>query len=413
MFIMRYSHLFGSAEKNPSADATTANHRLLTQAGFVHQELAGVFSYLPLGLRVLNRIEDIVREEMDREGAQEVLLSALQSKNNWTTTGRWESMDVLFKLKSQTKNEYALGPTHEEVIVPLAKKYIHSYKDLPRAMYQIQTKFRDELRAKSGIIRGREFRMKDLYSFHATREDLEAYYKRITAAYKRIFKRLELDAKVVEASGGSFTKKLSHEFSILSPAGEDEIISCEACDFAQNVEVANVDLDTCPKCSGKVSRNKGIEGGNIFDLGDKFSKDFDLVFEDKDGSRKHPVIGCYGIGTSRLMGTIVEVHHDDKGIIWPEAVAPFQYHLIGLDLEDEDVNKKAHEVYDIIHRSGKTILFDDRVDVRAGAKFGTADLIGCPTRLVVSAKTLKQDAIEVKQRAQNESTVIPLKEFLQ
>lgn len=408
---MRYSQIFSKTTKSAPADATSINHKLLVQGGFVHQELAGVFSFLPLGLRVLTKIENIVRSEMNQMGAAELLLSALHPKENWKQTGRWDKVDVLFKVQSQTKNEYALGPTHEEIAVPLAKNFIQSYKDLPKAMYQIQTKFRDELRAKSGVIRGREFRMKDLYSFHASKEDLKEYYDKMKEAYLRIYKQVGLDAKVVEASGGEFTKKFSHEFQVVSAAGEDEILYCEKCTFARNSEVAE-DISTCPECGGELKQSKSIEVGNIFDLGSKFSEDFDVTFEDTDKQRKHVVIGCYGIGTSRLVGTLVEVHHDEKGIVWPESVAPFHVHLVGLDLDDEEVRAKADDYYNQLSEAGVDVLYDDRTNERPGSKFATADLIGIPHRLVVSAKTMKAGKVEYKKRDQDAVEMLEGSELL-
>jgi prolyl-tRNA synthetase len=408
---MRSSQIFSKTSKTAPADATSTNHKLLVQGGFVHQELAGVFSYLPLGVRVLNKVENIVREEMNSVGASEMLLSALHPKENWKKTGRWDSFDVLFKLQSQTKNEYALGPTHEEIIIPIAKQLIQSYKDLPRAVYQIQTKFRDELRAKSGIIRGREFRMKDLYSFHASAEDLKDFYEKMKPVYLSVFKRLELDAKIVEASGGAFTKKFSHEFQVASPAGEDEILVCEKCTFARNIEVGQ-DLEKCPECGSAIHKTKSIEVGNIFDLGEKFSKDFGVTFEDADKKRKNVIVGCYGIGTSRLVGTLVEIHHDERGIVWPASVAPFDVHLLGLDLEDAVVRKEAESLYEMLEKAGLEVLFDDNASERPGSKFASADLIGIPNRLVVSKKTVAQEKIEWKKRSESDAKFVGVSEIL-
>lgn len=406
---MRYSQIFSKTTKTAPADATSINHKLLVQGGFVHQELAGVFSFLPLGLRVLSKIENIVREEMNRAGAAELLLSALQPKEHWKQTNRWDKFDVLFKVQSQTGNEYALGPTHEEIAVPLAKKFIQSYKDLPKAMYQIQTKFRDELRAKSGVIRGREFRMKDLYSFHASKEDLLAYYEKMKESYLNVYRTVGLDAKIVEASGGAFTKKFSHEFQVVSPAGEDNILYCEKCTFARNTEVSE-GLSKCPDCGGALKESKSIEVGNIFDLGSKFSEDFDLTFEDSDKKRKHVVIGCYGIGTSRLVGTLVEVHHDDRGIVWPESVAPFRVHLVGLDLDNEEIRAKADAYYNELTEAGVEVLYDDRADERPGSKFATADLIGIPHRIVISKKTIEAGKIEYKRRDAEQAEMLEAQE---
>ena len=290
---MKYSKLFGKTLKTAPHDAESTNAELLARAGFVHQEMAGVYSWLPLGLRVLRKIENIIREELEAIGAQELLMPALEPKENWEKTGRWNSMDVLMKIKSQTGKEYALGPTHEEIITPLAAAFIQSYKDLPIALYQIQTKFRDELRAKSGVLRGREFGMKDLYSFHRSAEELAAYYPTVIRAYNEIFTRLGLNARITEASGGAFSKKLSHEFHVLTEAGEDRLILCPNCDFAQNLEIAAVKAGgKCPKCGGELFEAKGIEAGNIFDLGTKFTDVFEVDFTAEDGSRKRVHMGC-------------------------------------------------------------------------------------------------------------------------
>lgn len=406
---MRQSELFGKTSKNREADATSANHDLLVRAGFVDQLMAGVYSYLPLGLRVLNRISDIVREEMDRLAGQEIFLPALHPKENWKKTGRWDSMDVLFRVKSQSNSEYALGPTHEEVIVPLAKKHIASYRDLPRAWYQIQTKFRDELRPKAGLLRGKEFLMKDLYSFHADAADLRAYYERAKKAYTKVFRRCGLDTIIAEASGGSFTKEFSHEFQVPTPNGEDLIFTC-SCGFSRNREIADIkEGSVCPNCGKKsIKAVKSIEVGNIFDLGAKFSKDFDLTFADERGKQKEVIIGCYGIGISRLMGAIVEVRHDEHGIIWPEEVAPFAYHLISLG-DDDKAYQRSEKLYSRLVKDGKEALWDDRREASNAEKLADSDLIGIPTRLVISPKT--GDKVEVKKRSEETSTLVSTKEL--
>ncbi len=305
---MKYSNLLGKTKKNVPGDAVTANHKYLLQAGYIDQLSAGIFTWLPLGLRVLRNVERVIREEMNAIGGQEVGMPALIQKTNWTQTGRWENVDVLFKTKSQTDKEYGLGFSHEEVVTPLAAQFIHSYRDLPLFIYQIQTKFRDELRAKSGILRGREFGMKDLYSFHVSEADLHSYYETVKAAYMKIFARLGLHrVKIAEASGGSFTKKNSHEFNVLTPAGEVDLLYCQNCSFAHNAEITDKKAgETCPKCKkGTLTSGKAIEVGNIFDLGPKFARDFNVSFTDTEGNKKTAVMGCYGIGTTRLVGTIV------------------------------------------------------------------------------------------------------------
>ncbi len=406
---MLYSKLFGKTKKEVK-EYESISHKLLTQAGFIDQVASGIFEYLPLGKIVLSKIENIIREEMSAIDAQEVLMPSLHPKNLWEQTGRWSSVDVLFKVKSQWANEYALAPTHEETVTPLAKKFIKSYKDLPLALYHITAKFRDEKRAKSGILRGREFGMKDLYSFHTDKEDLEKYYKKVIDAYLKIFSRCGFkDIKITEASGGSFTKKFSHEFNVITPAGEVDLIYCSKCNFAQNEEISTV-KDKCPKCQSSLLKNKAIEVGNIFDLGTRFSEAFDLKFTDKDGSQKYPVMGCYGIGTTRIMGAVVEVYHDDHGIIWPEEVAPYRFHLIGLDLKDEKIKSKVYQVYKVLKENGLEVLFDDREEVSAGEKFNNTDLIGIPYRLVISKKTGKK--IEIKKRSEKEIKIIELNQIL-
>ncbi len=406
---MLYSHLFGKTKKEVR-QYESINHKLLTQAGFIDQVASGIYEYLPLGKRVLAKIENIIREEMNNIGAQEILMPLIHPKNLWESTDRWQSVDVLFKIKSQWSQEYALAPTHEETVTPFAKKFIKSYKDLPLALYHITTKFRDEKRAKSGILRGREFGMKDLYSFHASKKDLDDYYQKVINAYLKIFSRCGLnDVKITEASGGSFTKKFSHEFNIITPAGEVDLVYCSKCSFAQNEEIATV-KDKCPKCQSPLFKNKAIEVGNIFDLGTRFSEAFELKFTDIDGQLKYPVMGCYGIGTTRLMGAVVEVFNDQDGIIWPKNIAPFQVHLIGLDQKDQIAKSKAHKLYQQLIAEKIEVLFDDREEVSAGEKFTDADLIGIPLRLVISKKTAEK--IEIKRRDEKKSQLLTFNQLL-
>lgn len=392
---MRYSQTIFKTLRQAPKEAETINHKLLVQAGFVRQLMAGVYTYLPLGHRVLDKIAQVVREEMDAIGSQEVLMPMLHPAENWKKTGGWESVDVLFKLQSRGKKDYALSQSHEEVVTPLAKEFINSAKDLPLSIYHIQWKFRDELRSKSGIMRGREFLMKDMYSWHLTQEDFEKYYERAKQAYLKVFKRLGLTAKVTEASGGAFTEKVSYEFEVLTEAGEANIMYCDRCDYCVNVD--DIQKETCPKCSSKLKAAKAAEVGNVFDLGQKYSKAFDLKI---DGV--YPIMGCYGIGVSRTMGVIVEKFHDEKGILWPKEIAPFAVHLIGLNGLGEEIYKKLLG-YDI------DVLFDD-TDKSAGEKFANADLIGIPVRLVVSEKT--GDNIEYKERNSDKVELLDIKEVL-
>ncbi|MDP2649088.1 MAG: aminoacyl--tRNA ligase-related protein [Patescibacteria group bacterium] len=404
---MRQSKLFTTTRRNAPKGEVVRNAELLIRGGFIHKEMAGVYSYLPLGLRTLSKIEQIIREEMDAVGGQEVRMATLHPSENWKKTGGWSSVDVLFKIQSRTEKEYALGSSEEEIVTPIAKEYIGSYKDLPLAVYQIEQKYRDELRAKSGIMRGREFGMKDMYSFHADQKDFERFYETVKDAYFKIFERCGLDAKVTEASGGAFSEKLSYEFMVLTDAGEDDILYCGECTHCANVEVAKSAAgDACPKCGkGKLTKARAAEVGNVFDLGQRYPKSFGFTYKDKDGNEQTPVMGCYGIGTTRLMGTIVEVLSDEKGMIWPATVAPFPVHLVAIAGGNADITEEADRIYELLSENGIYALYDDR-DERAGAKFADADLIGIPKRLVVSEKTVSAGGIEITDRSSGSSTLV-------
>ncbi len=387
---MLQSQLFSKTSRENPKDAISANAQLLERGGFVYKNSAGVYSFLPLGWRVLQKVAAIIREEMNALGAQEVLMPSLVEKKYLDATGRW-NVDVGFKVydnealrRAQGEHEpkFVLGWTHEEVITEMVSHFINSPKDLPFAAYQIQNKFRNEARAKSGLLRGREFMMKDLYSFHATQEDFENYYQQVKGAYEKVFKRLGLDALCVMASGGDFTGAYSHEFQVVASIGEDVIAICSGCGLAINQEISkSADKDLCSKCGGRVEVKNAIEVGNIFPLGQKYSSLF--------GLRTDVIMGSYGIGLGRVMGTIVEIHHDGKGIIWPESVAPFKVHLI----EIGDVSAK--EIYKRLQEDKIEVIYDER-QVSAGEKFADADLIGTPWRWVVSEKT--RGMIEVKER---------------
>lgn len=551
---MRYSKLFGKTRHNPPCDADSVNAKLLTQAGFIEKLAAGIYNFLPLGKRVLTKIDNIIREEMNAVDGQELLMPVLHPVELWQTTGRRKTMDeILYVTHASGDKEFVFGPSHEETVTPLVKKYISSYKDLPLSVYQIQTKFRDEPRAKSGLLRGREFGMKDMYSFHVSEEDLDRYYEVVKGAYLRVFERCGLFAHVIEASGGVFSDKFSHEFSVETPAGEDTIITCKQCGTAQNLEIAegkvadpdspveaelplekvkkergfsvadnakahnvpeykilksvvyevedggligvvirgdlnvsdvklekylrkrlrpaspellkktglvqgyispvgipdNVNISfvadnsikniknfvtganafaedyinanlgrdfvikdfadlvevksgfNCAKCGKSLTEIKAVEAGNIFKLGTKYTQAFDFKFTDKDGSLKYVVMGCYGIGNTRLLGTIVEAKHDENGIIWPKSVAPYSVHVISVGM-DKPVMKKAEKLYKDLEKKGVEVLFDDR-DEGAGSKFKDADLIGIPLRIVVSKRTLENDGVEWKLRAEKEA----------
>ena len=394
--LMRQSHLFAKTERNAPKDEASANAQLLERGGFIYKNSAGIYTYLPLGWRVIQNIAAIIKEEMNAIGGQEMFMPALHDKRYLTATGRW-NVDVVYKVLSGKEKEpgFNISWTHEEIIAEIAAKYVHSYKDLPFSIYQIQTKFRNEPRAKSGLLRGREFTMKDLYSFHTTEKDLYRFYDIVKEAYLKIFTRCGLKAHYTLAAGGEFTANNTHEFQVVAPVGEDTIYLCAQCDYAENKEISQLrDGSGCPKCKGKVKEEKSIEVGNIFPLGTKYSKAFDLKFTNENGGKEFVVMGSYGIGLGRVMGTIVEVFHDDKGIMWPEAVAPFRVHLLELG------DASAEHIYEDLQKHGIEVLYDDR-KISAGEKFADADLIGLPWRAVVSQKT--GGKIEIKRR--NEETV--------
>ncbi|MEK7558225.1 MAG: aminoacyl--tRNA ligase-related protein [Patescibacteria group bacterium] len=404
---MLQSQLFTKTRKEAPQDEVSKNARLLIQAGFIDKLQSGVYTYLPLGLQVLKNIENIIRDEMDKAGGQELLMPTLQPKENWETTGRWSTMTDLYKVKDSSGRENALGPTHEEVVVPLVKQFISSYRDLPMYVYQIQNKFRMELRAKSGILRGREFLMKDLYSFHADEKDLAKYYEVMKIAYKNIFNRAGIGERtyITFGSGGTFSK-YSHEFQTLAPAGEDTIYLCEKCKMAVNKEI-HTEEKSCPGCGGsKLKEERAIEVGNIFELKTKYSEPFNLTFKDKEGNEKPVIMGCYGIGLGRLMGAIVEVMSDERGIVWPDSVAPYQVHLIELSGEKSDIKKEADNLYSVLQKEGITVLYDERKGTSAGEKFADADLIGIPYRAVVSEKSIASGGIELKGRKDQKGVIV-------
>ncbi|MDP3724999.1 MAG: aminoacyl--tRNA ligase-related protein [Nanoarchaeota archaeon] len=418
---MRQSELFTRTRREAPKDETSKNAQFLIRGGFVEKVMAGVYALLPLGLRAHQKIEAIIRDEMNALGGQEILMPSLHPKENWEKTGRWGTYDSLFRFVSYySKIEYALGPTHEEIVVPLVQKQNLSYKDFPFAVYQIQTKFRDEKRAKSGLLRGREFSMKDLYSFHASDEDLDTYYEKAKASYRKIFQSVGLGHVTYPtfASGGSFSK-YSHEFQTLTMAGEDSIYICDKCDVAVNKEIIADTKNSCPDCgNGSLREEKAVEVGNIFKLKTKYSAPFGLRFKDEKGEEKNVIMGCYGIGLTRLLGTIAEVHHDDKGLVWPESVAPYRAHLIRLG-DDEKVAKFADEVYKEFLEKNIEVLYDDR-EASAGEKLADADLLGMPYRVVVSAKTLRQaqgghlekKKVELKKRGEENVVLLDAKELL-
>lgn len=404
---MKYSQSFPKTQKNPPSGAESVNHKLLVRAGFMDQLMAGSWTLLPMGFRVVNKINDIIREELNKTGAQEILMPLLHPKSIWNETGRWDSAkDIMYQLEKDDK-EFGLSFTHEEIVVDLIRKHQVPPKDYPIKIYHFSTKFRHELRAKSGILRGREFMMKDLYSAHLTEENMYKYYNEVIEAYKKIFKKLGLEVIVTEASGGVFTDKHSHEFQVLSEVGEDTIYHCDCgkCDFSQNEEIFNgKEGDKCVDCDCKITKDKSIEVGNIFPLGTMYAEKMGAFYVDSAGAKKPLWLASYGIGPTRILGTLVELFHDDRGIIWPENVAPYKVHLISLNK-----NNEADKVYKTLQDKKIEVLYDDR-EIGAGEKFADSDLIGIPYRAVVSEKT--GDKIEFKKRNKEETELLELDEII-
>jgi prolyl-tRNA synthetase len=411
---MRSSQLFTRTSKDAHKSEVSRNAQLLSRAGYVHRLMAGVYQYLPLGLRVLNNIENIIREEMNAIGGLEILMPSIHPRENWEKTGRWEKVDVLYTLSSDRSNpnaphDLALAPTHEESVTPMVGSFVQSYRDLPIAAYQLQTKFRNEPRPKAGLLRGREFRMKDMYSFHADQADLDAFYERATQAYINVYERCGLgDVTLVTYASGGIFSKYSHEFQTISEYGEDIVYRLPGTKIAINKEVVG-DQEALreiipgykPGDESKLEELKSIEVGNIFKLGSRFADAFDVNFTDRDGTMKKPVMGCYGIGPSRLVGTIAECMSDDHGLVWPENVAPFKVGILNLKTGDERTDKACESLYAALAKAGVESLYDDR-DERAGAKFADMDLLGLPWQIAIGPKSLEKGIVEVKNRKSGE-----------
>jgi len=413
---MRQSQLFTKTRREAPKDEVAKNAELLIRAGFIHKELAGVYSYLPLGLRVLNNIVEVIREEMNAIGGQELYLTALQDPNVWKKSGRWDdsAVDNWFKTQLKNQTELGLGFTHEEPLTALVKEYVSSFRDLPFSVYQFQTKFRNEARAKSGIMRAREFLMKDLYSFGRDEKEHIDFYEKAKGAYVKIFERLGLGDKtfITFASGGSFSK-YSHEFQTMTDSGEDMIYVDEKKKIAVNKEVLNDEVlkDLGLKRSDLVER-KAVEVGNIFSLGTRFSDAFDLKYLDSDGKKKPVVMGSYGIGPGRVMGVMAETMSDENGLVWPRGIAPFGIHLVVIFDKEGKAKLEADALYDELVKKGTSVLYDDR-DLRPGEKFADSDLIGIPTRIVVSEKNLKEGKFEVKDRKNGKVEMVEREKLLE
>jgi prolyl-tRNA synthetase len=428
---MRYSNLFGKTLREVPKGEASVNAKLLIKGGFIQKLGAGIYTLLPLGLRVVDKISQIVREEMNTIGGQELLMPALHPREVWEESGRWQTLHgSMYQLKDSSDRDFALGFTHEEVTVDLARGRISSYRNLPLYLYQIQTKFRDEPRPRSGLIRGREFIMKDLYSFHRDQKDLDEFYETCAASYTKIFKRCGLETVRTKTGGGVFTRELTDEFQVISGGGEDLIFYCPSfaassaeaaakaekasedkpgCHFSENKEIAKIkEGDRCPVCGGKIKKARAIEVGNIFKFGTMYAEKMNMYYTDEKGNEKPVYLGSYGVGITRTMAAIVEVYYGDKGIVWPKAVAPFQCHLLVIS-DKRQVISRANEVYNELERAGIEVLFDDRIDVSPGEKFADCDLIGIPVRLVVSKKT-GREKIERKERDKENSEILDLHE---
>ncbi len=411
---MRQSHLFTKTRKDAPADEVARNAELLIRGGFIHKEMAGVYAYLPLGLRVFNKIVSIIREEMNAIGGQEVELASLQDKSTWEPTNQWDDkeVDVWFKTKLKNETELGLAVTHEAPMTKMLTEFLRSYKDLPKAIYHFQKKFRNEIRAKSGIMRTREFVMKDLYSFNVDEKSHLDFYEKAKQAYVNVFKRVGIGhlTYLTFASGGMFSK-FSHEFQTITATGEDTIYINEENNIAINKEVFNDKVKKSLGLTGEFKEAKAVEVGNIFTLGTRFSDALNLKYQTEGGESKSVFMGSYGIGPGRVMGTVVEVLSDDKGIIWPESIAPFAVHLLALG-EDEKISKEAEKIYESLQKNNIEVLFDDRKEISAGEKFADSDLLGIPYRAVVSARSIKEGGIEIKKRSEEKGKVISLDELL-
>lgn len=419
---MKFSRMFVKIERDVPSEAEVISHKLMLRAGMIKKVASGIFSYLPLGYRVIKKIETIIREEMNRAGAQELLMPMLQPAELWIESGRWQKMGKeLARLKDRNERDFCLGPTHEEVITDIARNFLQSYKQLPVHLYQIQTKFRDETRPRFGLMRGREFLMKDGYSFHESLEDALKEYQNMFQTYQRIFQRCGLDFRAVEAETGDIGGSQSHEFHVLAQSGEDEVLSCDQCQYTANASLIQKKSpekspeksnDMCLKChQGKFKSYRGIEVGHIFCLGDKYSKAMSATFLNKEGKQKYFEMGCYGIGVGRTAAAAIEQNHDPDGIIWPISIAPFQVAVIPIQGADLKITQEAERISQALESQGVEVLYYDKEE-SAGVKFKDIDLLGIPLRVTVGSKGLSQQKIGLKLRQEKEEKLISLSQAL-
>jgi prolyl-tRNA synthetase len=416
---MRLSQAFIPTMKEVPSEAQIPSHQLMLRAGMIRKLSSGIYEFLPLGYIVLKKVEQIIREEMNAAGAQELLLPALHPKELWEETGRWEIYgDEMMKVIDRNKRQFGLGPTHEEVITDLVRKEVKSYRQLPVILYQFQTKFRDEIRPRFGIMRGREFIMKDCYSFDKDDAGLNANYQKMVQAYKNICTRCGFDFRMVQADSGNIGGSLSHEFMVLAGTGEEAIHYCDACQVAlkaresEGEQPAAVEKQLCPTCHKEMKYSRVIEVGHTFNLGTKYSAKMKATFLDEKGESKPYIMGCYGIGVSRIVAAAIEQSHDSNGIIWPKQISPYQAIVLPLDVTNEPVKTAAEDLYARLKSKGVEVLLDDR-DERAGVKFKDADLIGIPVKVIVSAKTIAESKIELKLRKTGEVFKLSVEESLQ
>lgn len=403
---MKQSQLFTKTRKEAPADEVSKNAQLLIRAGYVHKEMAGVYDLLPLGYKVIEKIKGIVREEMNNLGAHELIMSSLQNKKVWTDTKRWddEIVDVWFKSELHAGGEVGFGWSHEEPITDMMKNHIASFRDLPIYVYQFQNKFRNELRAKSGLMRGREFVMKDMYSYSRNAENHETFYQNTIAAYQRVFQRIGIgnDTFITFASGGAFTQ-FSHEFQTICDAGEDVIYINREKNIAINEEVLNEEtLQNLNITKDELTKVTTAEVGNIFNFGTHKCEEMNLSFSEENGTPTFVHLGSYGIGITRLMGVIAENLSDEKGLVWPESIAPFKLHLLVFGSNDALI-REANELYQDLVQAGIEVLYDDRESLSPGEKLRDADLLGIPYRLVLSEKSVQQGGVEITQRSTGET----------